>query len=134
MELRTAKKFYDNLAKGKIMGIKCKKCKKYTFPPLLLCKECSSKNIKWVKMSGKGKLLFYSSTILPAKKFAKEPASAYGLVELKEGPVFFTKINNAKISSPEAIEKGNAKLPLDVKARIRKIAGMKIVTFDIVKK
>ncbi len=133
MDFNIAKKFYDNLAKGKIVGIKCNKCKKYTFPPMLLCRECSSNDVTLVGMSGRGKVYFYSNTMLPAKKFAKEPASAYGLVKLEEGPVFFTKINNADISSPQAIEKGNNKLPLDVKAKIKKIAGMNIVTFDIAK-
>jgi uncharacterized OB-fold protein len=131
MEMRTAKKFYDSLAKGKIYGIRCRKCKKYTFPPLLTCRECSSDDVEWVQMSGKGKLFYYSHTILPAKKFANEKPSAYGLVEMEEGPVFFSRINNADISSPEAMQKGNAKLPLPVKARISKVAGMNIVTFDL---
>ncbi len=133
MEFRTAKKFYDNLAKGKIYGIRCRKCKKYTFPPLLRCRECSSESVEWVVMKGTGKLHYYSSTMLPAIKFVGEPPSAYGLVEMSEGPVFLTKINNADISSPDSIAKGNKALPLPVKARVRKIAGMDIVTFDIKK-
>ena len=131
MEFRVAKKFYDSLAKGEIIGTKCKKCGKYTFPPLTVCRECGSRDIEFVKMSGKGKLFYYSSTMLPAKKFAKEPAAAYGLVEVAEGPVFFTKINNADISSSEGIRKGNERLPANVKAKIQKVAGMNIVTFDI---
>ena len=133
MKLQVAKKFYDSLSEGKIIGVRCNKCKKYTFPPLTVCRECGSRDIKFVKMSGEGKLLYYSKTMLPAKKFANEPAAAYGLVELKEGPVFLTKINNADISSAEKIKEGNEKLPLPVKAKIKKAVGMNIVTFDIKK-
>lgn len=133
MELQAAKTFYDGLAKGKIIGIKCSKCGKYTFPPLPACRECRSRNIKFVEMSGEGKLFYYSKTMLPALKFAKEPPAAYGLVQLREGPVFFTKINNANISSNEKIKEGNEKLPLSVKAKITKAVGMNIVTFDIKK-
>ena len=134
MELQAVKKFYDALAKKKIIGAKCNKCGSYTFPPLTVCRECRSRDIKMVKMSGKGTLHYYSKTMLPAKKFAEEPPAAYGMVELKEGPVFFTKINNADISSDDKIKAGNEKLPLPVEAKIKKAVGMNIVTFDIKKK
>ena len=60
-----AKRWYDNLAEGHIMGNRCKDCSAYTFPPLTVCRECRSRNLEWVEMSGNGEVVMFSSTILP---------------------------------------------------------------------
>ena len=125
-----AKKWYDNLAKGKIMGIKCKDCGAYTFPPLTVCRECRSRNLKEVEISREGELVMYSSTMLPAAKFADLGKKAYGLIKLKEGPVFFTQVEGVKYNTPDEIRKGNEVLPVKVKAKIKKVAGMNIVVFE----
>ncbi len=131
---RVAKKFYDNVKKGKFYGIKCKDCKKWSFPAITACRECGSRNITWRQISGDGEVYFYSTSILPPKKFAKYSPYAYGEVILKEGPSFFTMIQGLSAKSPEAIKKGNEKLPLKAKAIKMKKAGMDIVGFKIVKK
>lgn len=126
-------KFYKSLAKGQIYGMVCKKCKHLMFPPKAACEKCGQHKMAWKKISGDGKLLFYSSGNLPPPKFAKYHPYAYGGVELKEGPVFYTQIENAPVSSVEAIQKANEKMPMKVKAKIKKMAGMNIVVFRLVK-
>lgn len=128
-----AKKFYDGLAKGQISGMKCKSCGKWTFPPISACRECGSRKIEWKKISGKGIVHFYSTSILPPKKFQQYSPYAYGAVELKEGPIFFTMIEGLDASTPEKIKAGNEKLPLNVKAKVSKKAGMNVVLFKVVK-
>jgi len=66
-----AKKFYEALAKNIIYGVKCKKCSKWSFPPITACRECGSRKVEWKKISGKGTVYFYSTSILPPKKFAQ---------------------------------------------------------------
>jgi hypothetical protein len=124
-----AKKWYDELAKGRIMAAKCNDCKAYTFPPITVCRECRSRNITWVEISGEGTAVMFSSTILPAKKFADLAPIPYGIVELKEGPCFFTKIEGVNCSNPEVIQKENEKLPAPVKAIVRNVKGMNVVVF-----
>jgi len=124
-----AKKWYDQLAQGVITAIKCKDCGAYTFPPLTVCRECSSRNVEGVKISGKGKLIMFSSSILPAKKFAHLAPIAYGLVKLEEGPCFFTKIEGVKCSTPEEIRKENELLPAEVEAKVQEAEGVNIVVF-----
>ena len=124
-----AKKWYDHLAKGEIMGTKCQDCGAYTFPPLTVCRQCSSRNVEWVKMSGQGELIMFSSTILPAIKFADVGPVLYGMVKLNEGPCFFTKIEGITASNPEEIRKENEKLPVPVTAEIQHIKDMDIVVF-----
>ncbi len=128
-----AKKFYDNLAKGKIFGVVCKKCKKWSFPPISACRECGSHNVEWKEISGEGQVHFYSTSILPPKKFAKYSPYAYGDVTLKEGPAFFCLIEGLDASSPDKIRDGNAKLPMKVKAGVTEKAGMNVVFFKVVK-
>jgi uncharacterized OB-fold protein len=127
------KKFYDGLAKGKITGARCKECGKWTFPPVTACRECGSRKIELKRINGEGTVYFYSTSILPPKKFARYSPYAYGLVVLKEGPSFMTMIEGLDASTPEKIAEGNKKLPLKVKAKVAKKAGMNIVVFRTVK-
>jgi uncharacterized OB-fold protein len=124
-------KFYASLAKGKIYGVRCKKCGQFTFPPKAGCKNCSAHDMKWEEISGDGKLHFFSSGNLPPMKFAKYHPYAYGVIELKEGPCFFTQIEGLDVSNVEAIEAQNAKMPMKVKAKVKKMAGMNIVVFKV---
>jgi uncharacterized OB-fold protein len=126
-------KFYESLAKGKIYGVRCRKCGHFVFPPKAGCEKCSAHSMEWKEISGDGKLLFFSSGNLPPMKFAKYHPYAYGVIELKEGPCFFSQIEGLDVSNVEAIEKQNAKLPMNVKAKVKKMAGMNIVVFKPVK-
>lgn len=126
-------KFYKSLATGKIYGTKCKQCGEISFPPKAGCKKCSAHKMEWKTMSGDGKLLFFSSGNLPPMKFAKYHPYAYGAVQLREGPVFFTQIEGVDVSSVEAIEAQNKKMPMAVKAKVKKMAGMNIVVFRVAK-
>jgi uncharacterized OB-fold protein len=130
---RMIDKFYKSLAKGKIYGTRCTKCKEFTFPPKAGCKKCGAHSMKWELISGDGKLLFFSSGNLPPMKFAKYHPYSYGGIELKEGPVFYTQIEGLDVSSVEAIEAQNRKMPMKVKAKVKKMAGMNIVVFKVAK-
>ncbi len=131
---KIAKKFYESLADDKIYGVKCKKCKKWSFPPISACRECGSREVEWKEISGDGEVHYYSTSILPPKKFKKYSPYAYGDVILKEGPSFFTMIEGLDASTPEKIKEGNKELPLPVKAKVAKKAGMNVVIFKVVKK
>lgn len=130
---RMIEKFYKSLGKGKIYGTKCKKCGEFTFPPKAGCKKCGAHDMKWQQINGEGTLHFYSSGNLPPMKFAKYHPYAYGCIELKEGPFFFTQIEGVSVSSVGDIEKENEKLPRKAKAKVKKMAGMDIVVFKVVK-
>jgi len=129
-----AKRFYESLAKNEIYGIKCNSCGKWSFPPVTACKLCGSRKVEWKKISGDGTVYFYSTSLLPPKKFAKYSPYAYGLIELKEGPTFFTMVEGLDASTPEKTKEGNKKLPLKVKAKVSEKAGMNVVLFKVVGK
>lgn len=123
------RKFYADLPKGKIWGQKCKKCGNWNFPPKGSCKKCGSFNLELKEISGKGKLIYYSVGILPPKKFVDYAPYAYGMVKLEEGPIFMTQIRGVSLKTEE-LEAWNNKCPMDVRAKVEKIAGMNIVIFE----
>ncbi|MFX1521262.1 MAG: Zn-ribbon domain-containing OB-fold protein [Promethearchaeota archaeon] len=131
MVKKVAKRFYDSLTAGTILAAQCNDCGNWTFPPVTACRECGSRNIEMKEISGEGTVYFYSTSILPPKKFAEYSPYAYGLVELKEGPAFMTMIEGLDASTPEKIAEGNKRLPLPVKAEVIERAGMNVVCFKI---
>lgn len=130
---KVAELFYKSLAKGKFYGAKCNDCGKWTFPPVSACRECGCRNIQYKPVSGNGTVYYYSTSVLPPKKFAKYSPYAYGLVVLDEGPTFFTMVEGLDASTPAKIAEGNKSLPKKVKAVVREKAGMKVVVFRVVK-
>ena len=130
---RMISKFYKSVAEGKIYGVQCKKCKHFVFPPKAGCEACGAHSMEWKEISGEGTLHFFSSGNLPPKKFAEYHPYAYGVIELKEGPIFFTQIEGLDVSNVKAIEEQNAKMPMKVKAKVKEMAGMKIVVFEVAK-
>jgi uncharacterized protein len=123
--------FYCALDEGRILGIKCRDCGEYSFPPKTACAECGSRAIDTVELSGKGKLLYYSSGNLPPLRFADFAPYAYGLVRLEEGPMWLTMIRGVDVGDAAQMERCAATLPRDVTAKIAFVAGTNIVTFEV---
>ena len=126
-------KFYSALGRGEIYGVECQKCKNFIFPPKAACSECGAHKVQMKRISGQGKVLFFSSGNLPPMKFAQYHPYAYGAVQLAEGPVFYTQIQGLDVSSVHAIEQQNMRMPMNARAKIVNIANMNIVVFEVVK-
>jgi len=125
------KTFYDALKQGKLMGLKCPKCGEHSFPPKPTCNKCGNLNLKWVKMSGKGKLTVYAIENYPGGEFQAVAPYATGVVKMKEGCVFMPMIKGVDLKDPW---KGNLALPVDVEAKIKKVGTKRVVIFEVVKK
>lgn len=72
--------YCDGLARGELMARRCLTCAKVTFPPAGTCEHCGSFSVEWVRLSGKGTLLF-------ATPDQRVTPHAYGHVRLVEGVV-----------------------------------------------
>lgn len=124
------KKYYDGLRDRKLIGIKCRKCGKYTFPPTSACEHCGSFDFDWVEMSGKAKLLLVSHNITPAPnpRFTPIAPYAYGHVQLEEGVFIQAIISDIPVDIKvlkEYFDKG----PIDVIADFREIDGIPFLAF-----
>ncbi len=97
MKLRF-KEFCDELANGRIMGLKCKGCGSVIFPPKAFCPECGSNDLEKVELSRFGTLK--SFTVIRVAPEGFDPPYVVALVELPEGPMLMGNLN----CSPEDVD------------------------------
>ncbi|MBO5160447.1 MAG: hypothetical protein J6J03_02200 [Tyzzerella sp.] len=52
VESKVARKWYEYLAEGKMMALRCKDCGTYHFPAFPICHGCGKHDMEWVEISG----------------------------------------------------------------------------------
>lgn len=110
----TATSFQAYLNEGKLMGSRCIETGEIFIPPRPICPHTYSPNMEWVELSGKGKLVAYTSVYIgttPMVDAGYDRKNPYvsGIVELVEGPRFSAQITGVDATRPETIAIG---LPL----------------------
>ncbi len=64
----------------------CKDCKEHIFYPREVCPRCVSRNLEWVKASGKGEVYSYTVVRKAAYPgFVNDVPYVYAIIELAEG-------------------------------------------------
>jgi len=86
--------FYKFVGEGKLMGAKCNKCGEVMLPPRTVCTRCYSKDLRWVELKGRGKLLTYTVIHVSPKQFEALAPYPVGIVKLEEGPQLLGMIRN----------------------------------------
>lgn len=125
--------YYEDLGQKKLVGKKCNKCGKITFPPTAICEHCGSRDIEAFELSGEGELLFVSHSMAPPPnpRFNKIAPYAYGHIKLKEG-VFVQGIVTGIGIDPASLEEWYQKCPVPVAADIIDAEGLSILAFKII--
>jgi len=82
----TIESFYKFVGEGKLMAAKCNKCGDVLLPPKPICPECLTKDLSWVEVKNKGKLLAYTVIHVPPVQFQSMAPYALGIVKLDDGP------------------------------------------------
>ncbi|MBW2084217.1 MAG: Zn-ribbon domain-containing OB-fold protein [Deltaproteobacteria bacterium] len=80
----TYKEFQENLKKGNFLGLKCLKCGAISFPPMAVCRECSSSEFDRIPLKGEG--LIKTFTVIRVAPEGRKPPYVIVMVELTEGP------------------------------------------------
>ncbi|MEZ4519779.1 MAG: Zn-ribbon domain-containing OB-fold protein [Chloroflexota bacterium] len=109
----TATSFQAYLDEGKLMGSRCVETGEIFVPPRPICPHTYSTNMEWVELSGKGKLVAYTSVYIgttPMVEAGYDRKNPYcsGVVELAEGPRFSAQITGVDAAHPETIHIGQA--------------------------
>lgn len=87
----------------------CSQCDTRQFYPRSICSSCSSSELDWVAVSGRGTVLTWTIVRHPVSHaYADEVPYIIALIELEEGPVMMAQVIDCE---PEAIQTG---LPVDV--------------------
>lgn len=82
----TFKDYSKALKQDKLMGLKCSDCGNITCPPMMVCAECASTNLEIVQLSGKGKIVTFTTSYIAAEGRENETPYTIAMVELEEGP------------------------------------------------
>lgn len=96
------KEWYDYLAEGKIMGLRCKDCGYIEFPPTPVCKKCSSTDLEWDEVAPGGDLLSLSFSPVGIPGYTQDPALT-GYARMDEGMLFATVIDGVGVDDQDAL-------------------------------
>jgi len=77
-----AERFYAELREHRLTTTRCRACGSLRFPPRAWCPDCLSDDLDWVKLSGRGRLLAFSTQETAIRFRAPD---VIGLVDLDEG-------------------------------------------------
>jgi uncharacterized protein len=105
-----AKPYWDGAREGRLMIPRCRGCGKAFMHPRVLCPFCASRNIEWIRATGRGRLhSFEIAHQILNKTFKVKTPVVLALVELDEGPRLLTNLVNvtpdpAKIRCDMAVE------------------------------
>lgn len=111
-------KWYDYLRQGKIMGLRCKECGTYEFPPVPVCNNCSSMDMEWTEMSGEAHITAATYVAMGVYPYSTEPVVSATL-KLKEGPFFVSWIPGG--TQEQARELFDRKDPVPVRLKPKKL-------------
>jgi len=83
-----ASAFIDYLEKGEIRGTKCRLCGRVFFPPRADCSWCMSKDVEWIEIKGKGKLISFTKVNYAPTGFEGDVPYILALVDFDGIKVF----------------------------------------------
>ena len=90
---RVSKPFWEGTQKEELVLQKCQDCKEFVFYPRILCPFCSSSNLGWEKVSGKGNVYSFSTVLNNAPTaFQTEVPFTIAVVRLAEGVQMLSNI------------------------------------------
>lgn len=80
------REYHKALMKNTLTGLKCNQCGTVTCPPQMSCRNCSSYDLEVAQLSGKGKIITYTTIFVAPEGRETEAPYTVVLVELEEGP------------------------------------------------
>ncbi|MBZ5752686.1 Zn-ribbon domain-containing OB-fold protein [Metabacillus rhizolycopersici] len=97
-------RFWEGCRVHELIIQKCSDCHNFQFYPRLMCTNCTSRKVEWMKASGRGKVM--SFTIVHraiSKAYLSQVPYVIAIIELEEGP---TMMSNIVQCEPKAVEIG----------------------------
>ncbi len=80
------KTYNEALKKNQLLGLKCDDCGSFNCPPNLACQSCGGMNTEVVELTGKGKIVTYTTVYVAPGGRENEAPFIIVMVELEEGP------------------------------------------------
>ena len=102
----TISTYKQNISEGKLVAGRCEKCDVLYLPPRPVCPQCHGTDMGWQELSGKGKVVGYTSiTIVPtgmaAKGYGRDKPYWSAVVQTEEGPGYHGDAGGCRRFGPE---------------------------------
>ncbi len=88
-----SKTFWQGCQRQELLLQKCRDCGRFQFYPRPICITCMSRNLEWVRSSGRGTVHSFTvvhQNVMPG--FAQEVPYVFAIIELAEGVRLSTNI------------------------------------------
>lgn len=82
----SVEKYLSALGENRLLGLKCRSCGFITVPPRPVCRQCTGQDAEVVELSGKGKVMTFTSVHIPPENRRGKTPYLVALIELDEGP------------------------------------------------
>lgn len=92
----TTSPFWDGTKNGELWIQQCEDCGSIFFPAVV-CRNCLSSKIKWIRASGRGEIYTYSIVYRPPNAFMEDAPIILAIVELEEGVHMMCNIIDCEI-------------------------------------
>jgi uncharacterized protein len=94
---KETEKYWEGCRNHELLIQQCSNCGVHQFYPRMMCTNCSSRRMKWVRSSGRGKVVSYTSIYrAPSKAYMEETPYVLAIIQLEEGPTMMSNIVQCK--------------------------------------
>jgi uncharacterized OB-fold protein len=97
--------YWQGCRRHELLIQRCGQCSEFQFYPRIICTNCASENLEWVKASGHGEIV--TLTIVRravSEAYAADVPYVVALIKLDEGP---TMMSNVVQCDPETLKIGD---------------------------
>ena len=77
-------RFWEALAEGKVLAVRCKSCGRRMFPPQAVCDKCHSTDLEWFEVKGEGEIVAFTHIVVRPASFQAQPVYTPAIAEFKE--------------------------------------------------
>lgn len=107
----TAHAFQEHLNQGQLFASRCRACQRVYLPVRALCPDCDQADLEWIELSGKGKLIAFTSvyigpSFMIGQGYGRDKPYLTGIVELEEGPRISARLLGLDPLNPALIKIG----------------------------
>jgi len=99
VDILGVKEYRTALRENKLLGLKCQACGFVTTPPRLACRHCGEIGSDIIQLSGRGKIVTFTSVFIPPENRRGQQPYLVVAVELEEGPWIMGNLQGADPAS-----------------------------------
>jgi uncharacterized protein len=94
--------YWEGCKNHELLIQQCSDCGQYQFYPRIMCTNCTSREVNWVKATGRGKIISFTIVYRAiSKAYLAETPYVVALIELEEGPTMMSNVVQCDLKDVE---------------------------------